>query len=371
MNKQKHILLATMLTVVVALVLGGCSTKVANLSQEKIKLGYVGPLTGDLASIGNDEKRAIQLALTASGRTDIEVIFEDSHCNGQAGSNAAQKLVNVDQVQLIMGAGCSDATLAMLPIIQQGQVVLFSSLSTSPELTKVGGEYFFRNGPSDDKSTEVLAKLIKNKKIALVSENNDFGQAFLNDLKVKLAEFDTTPVADEIFNTGTTDYKTILQKVKESKAEVLAVISNSPVSNGLVIKQAKELGLEMAYYGTDSIAGSEFSDTAQDAAEGVYAILVAANTADDRVNKLLQLYENTYLEGPASDAYTVLSYDRMNIVLKAIDAVGYDAEAIRNYLHTINYDGLAGYTSFDENGDSSILPLVLRFEDGELVPVQQ
>lgn len=371
MSKQTKIILFTILTVAIALVLGGCTNNNTNSSQEVIKLGYVGPLTGDLASVGNDEKRAIELALAASGRTDIEVIYEDSRCNSEAGANAAKKLVNVDQVKLIMGAGCSDATLAMLPTIQQGKVVLFSSLSTSPELTKVGGQYFFRNVPSDDKATEVLAKLIKNKEIALVSEDNDFGQAFRNDLITKLAEFDTTPVVDEIFDTATTNYITILKKIKESNAEVLAVISNSPVSNGLVMKQAKDLGLTMTYYGTDSISGSEFGVTAQDAAEGVYAVLVAANTADDRVNKLLKLYENTYLEGPASGAYTVLSYDRMNIVLQAIDAVGYNADAIRDYLHTINYDGLAGMTTFDANGDSSILPLILRFEDGELVPVQQ
>ena len=80
-----------------------------------VKIGFIAPLTGNAAALGQDDKAGVvhyfELNPTIDGKT-VEVIYEDGKCNGQDAANAAQKLVNVDKVQVIIGGLCSGETLA-------------------------------------------------------------------------------------------------------------------------------------------------------------------------------------------------------------------------------------------------------------------
>lgn len=73
---------------------------------EVVKIGYIGPLTGNAAAYGQDVKAGISQYFAENPTIDgnaVEVIYEDGKCNGQDAANAAQKLVNVDKVQVILG----------------------------------------------------------------------------------------------------------------------------------------------------------------------------------------------------------------------------------------------------------------------------
>src|SRR3989338_6431973 len=109
-----------------------------------IKIGFIGPLTGDIAGIGADMLNGVQVAVdevNADGGINgrqIELIAEDGRCNGADAASAAQKLVNVDNVFAIVGAGCSSETLAAAPIVNDGKVVMISPVSSSPEVSAAG-----------------------------------------------------------------------------------------------------------------------------------------------------------------------------------------------------------------------------------------
>lgn len=117
-----------------------------------IVIGYVGPLTGDKASIGKDEQRAVDMFLATKNSLlngqKMEVKYEDSVCNGPNAANAVNTLISNDKVQVILGGVCSEETLAMAPIANQNKVVIFNSSSGSPAI-KNAGDYIFRNWPSD------------------------------------------------------------------------------------------------------------------------------------------------------------------------------------------------------------------------------
>src|SRR6185503_8361170 len=99
--------------------------------------------------------------LNAAGGVDgkqVTMIYEDAKCNGQDGANAAQKLVNVDKVQAIIGGFCSGETIPAVPVAASGKVVLLSPGASSPKLTNIS-PYFFRDYPSDASQVVIYSEL--------------------------------------------------------------------------------------------------------------------------------------------------------------------------------------------------------------------
>ena len=98
-------------------------------SSEELKIGWIGPLTGDTASYGIPMKQAADLAVEeinnaggVNGR-QIKIIYEDGKCNGKDASIAANKLVNVDGVKIINSL-CSAETLGIAPITESAKVIV-------------------------------------------------------------------------------------------------------------------------------------------------------------------------------------------------------------------------------------------------------
>ena len=118
---MKHIKL--MVIALLCLVITGC-TITGNVTKETIRIGIIAPFTGDAAVYGQSEKNAIDLAveeINLNGGIDgrlIEVIYEDGKCNGMDATTAAQKLINVDNVDIILGGTCSGETLAIAPLAE-------------------------------------------------------------------------------------------------------------------------------------------------------------------------------------------------------------------------------------------------------------
>jgi branched-chain amino acid transport system substrate-binding protein len=367
-------LLAVLMVGVFAL--AGCSApatedEVAVEDDGVIKIGYIGPLTGGLASVGVMEQNVINDFLEVYPEWDgreVEVIFEDGQCNGQPAANAAQKLINVDGVELILGAGCSGETLAAAPIANEAEVVLFSSVSTSPEVTDAG-DFVFRNAPSDANSSVIMTQEVANQgyeKVAIISEQTDFGAAYHNSVEEQLADLGIEVVVSERFPSEVTDFRTVLQSVSENEADVILNLANSASAAGFIVKQAAELGLNLPVYGTDVMSGAEYTEIAGEAAVGTFLVMTAADTSDEDVLAFLDAYEAKYGEKAPAEAYALFDQDRMHIVMQAIEAVGYDGPAIRDYLYEMEpYDGLSGSVEFDENGDSSVMPTLNVYgEDG-------
>ncbi len=97
------------------------------------------------------------------------------------------------------------------------------------------------------------------------------------------------------------------------KADVLVNLSGESSPSGFITRQAKELGVNLPIYGTDVLSGKEYFDIAKDAAEGSIIVITAANKTRPEVQKLLDEFKQKFGSNPVAEAYTLLSYDRMNI----------------------------------------------------------
>jgi branched-chain amino acid transport system substrate-binding protein len=359
----------TALGALVALTLVACQP-----SADTIKLGFIGPLTGDAAAQGADLLNGVKMAIdevNAKGGVNgmqIELITEDGKCNGADAASAAQKLVNVDQVVTILGGQCSGETLAAAPIAEAGKIVLISSYSSSPKVSEAG-EYVFRDYPNDALKTKAIAKYLKDNgftKMALITENTDFAVAFRQSL---LADVGTGAVVfDETVEPGTKDFRSLLTRLKNLDFDIFFPNTQTDSSMAVLMQQLREQGFTQQAITHDVGDSVTLGQLAKDAVEGMYVVNVPTFGEGESFETM---YTEKFGAPQSTIALAAHAYDATNLVLQAIADKGTDGTAIKEYLDTLTaYQGIIGSFSFDENGDVVGVPYALKqFKDGVTVKV--
>ncbi|MBW2990827.1 ABC transporter substrate-binding protein [Candidatus Woesearchaeota archaeon] len=365
---MKRILL---IILALALLTGCAQTPVGQVVKEDtIKIGFIGPLSGELASWGENERLGIELALKeindAGGINGkkIEVIYEDGKCEPKAAATAAQKLINIDKVKAIIGETCSSATLAAAPIAEKNKVILISPVSGADSISQAG-DFIFRNFITNNayavKGAKIIEQELGSKRVAVLYINNDAGVS----TKDKFIEhFNGDIVSVEGYAPDTRDFRTLLLKVKQTNPDLIYLSGYWP-DGGLILKQAKELNIETQFFGSnDAYDTPELLEIAGDSADSfiiLSAIAHAGPRYDDFENKFKQAYEK---EPPIFSEY---AYDLANILTLAIKEKGYDSEGIRDYLYDLeDYQGASNVINFDENGDLEHSAMLMKIvEDDE------
>lgn len=232
-------------------------------SEDTIKIGFMGPLTGSVASYGQNGLSGITLAvneINANGGINgkkIQLIAEDDQCSSKS-VTAIQKLINVDKIDFFLGASCSAAISPIVPILEENKIPTVLVLSSAPGLAD--GEFIFRTYPSDKFQGKAGSDFILNqlgkKKVAIIYLKDAWGEGIT---KVFKEEF-TKAGGEILYESGVlaeeTDLKTELTKVKETDAEVL-FFPVHPVNAVPAFKQMKELNFNLPIVGGDSFAADE------------------------------------------------------------------------------------------------------------------
>ncbi|MBT3406219.1 ABC transporter substrate-binding protein [Candidatus Woesearchaeota archaeon] len=365
-------ILAILLILVFLVGCGGQKINSEVVKADPIKIGWVGPLSGDVAAYGEPMRDATMLAVDEinsaggiNGRA-LEIIYEDGHCNPKDATTAVQKLINVDKVETMM-VFCSPEVMGAAPIVEANKVVLFSSFAGSPEITKAG-DYVFRNFPSDASTGKKMAELADSEKfgkVALLVEVNDYSMALKEVFKSK---YNGDVVAEEMFNAEDSDVKTQLTKIKESGADAVYVLPLTPGKPALILQQFRELGIEIPILGNEVIVTSDMLDQNPELVEGV----MFAEPAFDEKNPLFVDFKAKYnaLFGEMTGLppfYHSATYDAVYVLAEAMKLHGDDSEAIKNYLYTIrDRQGASGVLTMDVNGDPLFEYNVKVVKNGEI-----
>lgn len=346
-----------------------------------IKIGFIGALSGGGAFYGNEDANSVRLAVEeinsegGIGGRQIEVIYEDGQCSGPEALSAAQKLVNIDGVKIILGGTCSGETLAFAPFTEDNKVLVLSGYSSSKDITNAG-DYVFRTVYSDIDSareTAVLARSNGSTRIAVLSENTDFAIAFS---KVFTDTFDATGgkvIFDEKYGTETTDFRSLVTKIIESNPDAV-LLSPQGETVVLAIKQLREQGYEGPLYGSNLSGTDSIIEQSGAFAEGMYHVGTARISEDNILGQeFVQKYEDNFGEKP--NAFTVFAagrYSSIYLLAEAIEKVGDDPSKLRDYLYeTDPYDGITYPISFDENGDLEGMEFIaFQVQDGKSVVVK-
>lgn len=342
-----------------AAALAGC---VQPEKKAEIKIGVITPLTGDVASWGEMQKRATELAIEEinsaggiNGR-NVSVIYEDDRADPKEGVNAFKKLAEVDKVPIVVGAPASGVTLAVAPIANQDNVVLLSSGSTATDVGKAG-PYVFRIMPSDEVQSSIMADWawdLGYKKVAVIYVKNSWGQglmeAFTKDFPVKGGTIVTIEAADP----DASDFRTQLTKIKSLNPDAIYAPLYSKGA-GLMIKQAREIGLKQQILGADVYGFPELIQAGGTAVEGVlYTTFGEYHGAEYQA--FAKKYKEKY--GIDVETYATYCYDAFKIAIEAIKKIPDGKEInglnIRDALLSIsNYRGVTGLSDFNGKNSAS------------------
>lgn len=340
-----------------------------------IRIGYIGPLTGDAASYGSDTLNAVRMhvdEINAAGGIDgkqIELIAEDGRCNASDSSAAVQKLINIDKVVGIIGGQCSSETLAVAPVVEQAKVILISPVSSSPDITNAG-TFTYRVYPSDAYKGKVLAGLLDKagyKNIAIISENTDFCQGIRRTLTANLGEGGKL-VFDEVVEPGTKDYRTLLTRLKALDFDAYVINGQSDATNAEMTKQMRALGMTQPIYGTDTADSITLYNLVGEDAEGMTFINTSSKLGEGGAGSFAVKFRAKFDEPKSNLSFATLAYDALGVLVDAIDEVGTDSTAIQKYLDTSDgYQGAAGTIKFDANGDVIGIGYAIKtFKDGKI-----
>jgi branched-chain amino acid transport system substrate-binding protein len=335
-------------------------------NNEEIKIGVILPQTGKTAYIGEWASQGIELArkeLEGKGK-NIKIIYENDACDPKSTVNAMNKLVQVDNVKVIIGPECSSSVLAAAPIAEKEKVIIFSNVATSSKITD-SGEYVFRNRESDALHGKEMADFAFNKlgkrKAGILYLNLDNGIGFEEAFKKRFTELGGEIVAEESYELSDPDFKTQLTKIKKSNPDVL-YFAGQRVENAVV--EARELGMKQQILGPSTIENKAFLEVVGNAGEGI--IYTNFNPDAESIKDYQESYKEAY--NKTSEAYAANSYDALMILTGAIELCSDDTVCIKDYLYKIqDYNGVSGSFSIDKNGDANREIMFKTVKGGEFV----
>lgn len=378
-KKRSRIFVITL--VVLGLVWSGCAPG-ASPTPEKvkpIKIGLAGPYSGEFAIDGDDLRTGAGLVvdeINAAGGLlgrPIELFTADNECSSEKGVSAVRKLIDIDEVDAIIGGVCSSATLASMPVIAEEEVPQLTVTATSPKITEqagVGGnEWQFRLNIDDSIQAKVLSAIIAEdfKSAVIFAPNDDWGRSAVEVFTKELTSVGVTVLDALYFEYLQPDFRPLLTKAKDHNPEaILAVIAIPDAST--FMKQFRELGMTQQVFARGTMVTDEFLRlTEYDCSIGEGAM--ESNQWSPTGAPMEEEYQAKYGRRPRTSA--ALAYFGMKAIVEAIQLMGKaDRESIRDGLEQVSFDDPGiGHIEFDDHHQAHHDLFISQFRDCEVVIV--
>ena len=222
---KKFLAIALIAVVAVAAVFANGSSESAS---SEVKIGFIGPLTGDYANYGTLCRQAVEMAIdecNAKGGIDgmtVKLIAEDSEGDPNKAYAAMEKLANTDKVSAVIGPVLTGEAFSVGPIACELGVLSVTPSASHKDVTNQG-DYIFRTTPSDGLQGEVAGKywyqILGYRKLAVLYAKNDYSQGLYEGMKESFEADGGSIVAVETFMVGDKDFKTQLTKLKLSTSQ--------------------------------------------------------------------------------------------------------------------------------------------------------
>ncbi|HIY56955.1 MAG TPA: ABC transporter substrate-binding protein [Candidatus Tetragenococcus pullicola] len=357
----------------------GGSAKAGNESEgDTIKIGLNLELSGAVAGYGSQEKEGALLAIEKINEDggilgkQVEAVEKDNKSDNNEAATSAANLSTNDKVVAIIGPATSGATKAAIPNVTKAGVPMITPSATADEITVNGDmvqEYVFRSCFQDSFQGVILAQYaadtMQASKAAILGDNSsDYAKGLSKAFE---GEFNGDIVTKENFTTGDKDFQAQLTKIKNSDYDVLYVPGYYEEA-GLIIKQAREMGIEEPILGADGFGDEKMIELA--GAINVSNVFYTGHfsslaPANDTVQPFIDNFKEKYGKEPST--FNALSYDAMFMIKAAIEAKdSADSASITEGLATLeDFEGVTGSITMDENHNPKKSVVVIGFEDGK------
>lgn len=350
-------------------------------SGDTIKVGGLLEMTGGSASFGISSKNGIDLAfkeINAKGGINgkkLELVVADTKSEASEATNGMQKLISQDKVAAVIGPNQSSAVIAASAINNGAKVLGITPMGTNPDITVNPADgktrtYNYRACFIDPFQGTVMASFAADnlgvKKAAILIDNtSDYSKGLAKFFKENFEKKGGSVVTEEAFLQKDTDFKSTLTKIKVANPDFI-YIPGYYQEVGLIIKQARELGIDVPIAGGDGWDSAKLPEIAGKAAlnNTYFSSLYSADEASDINKKFVEAYQKEYNSKP--DVFAALAYDSAMLVAKAIeDAKSLDPAKIAEAMGKISgFKGVSGDVVFDEQHNPIKSAVIIEHVDG-------
>ncbi|NNU84333.1 ABC transporter substrate-binding protein [Geobacillus sp. BMUD] len=344
-----------------------------------IKIGANLELSGGVASYGQSIAEGLDLALEEINKEGIngkklELVKVDNKSEAAEATNGAIKLISQDKVVAIIGSATSTNTLAQVQVANDNKVPLITPTGTNPTITNKDGkvnEFVFRTCFIDPFQGTVAAKFalnelkVKNAAV-LIDSSSDYSKGLAASFKDAFTQGGGKIVAEEAYVAKDTDFRATLTRIKSANPEFI-FLPGYYEEVGLIVKQARELGLNVPIMGGDGWDSPKLVEIAgKDALNNTYITNhYSSGDPDPKIQEFVKAFKAKYNKAP--DAFNALGYDTAYFLADAIKRAGSaDPVKIKDALaKTKDLQLVSGTLTLNENHDPVKSAAILEYKDGQ------
>ncbi|WP_409272638.1 ABC transporter substrate-binding protein [Neobacillus sp. SCS-31] len=370
----------------IAGIIAGCGSKESSGSSgkekdgETIKIGVNVELSGGVASYGQSISEGLDLAVSEINKEGIngkkiKLVKFDNKSDASEATAGAVKLISQDKVSAIIGAATSGNTLAQIQLAEKHKVPVITPTGTNPDITSKGGKlntYAFRTCFIDPFQGTVAAnfasdELNAKKAVVYIDTASDYSKglaaAFKEAFKAKGGEL----LDDAAYLGKDTDFRATLTRIKSQNPDFI-FLPGYYEEVGLIVKQAREIGLDVPIMGGDGWDSPKLVELAGANALNNTFITnhYSAADPDPKIQEFVEAFKSAN-KGKSPDAFAALGYDTAYYLADAIKRAGSaDPEKIQKALEeTKDLQLVSGTLTLDENHNPIKSAAILKYENGQ------
>jgi len=337
-----------------------------NAQDKTIKIGALLPISGPGSYFGVQDKQGIELALEQLNKTGVNgykftVQYEDSSCGPLPATQAAKRLLEQFKPDVVIGEECSDATLAVMPIMEEAKVPLINAGSSAIKITEPGNPWTFRIMPNEVMQGVNIAENAYNRinarSAVLLFENTNAGIGNAKVFKDTFTKLGGKVLEEIGFGRDVNDFTAIATRIAGvGKIDVIPTYTLE--GQGLKITQAlAQAGVTKGGGGNAIQIGTiwlpfGFEAKAGKAALG-YIRIVQFDPTDARpvVKDFISAFKAKYNSEPTH--INAHAYDQIMLIADVVKRGGKDAQSVRDALAaTKSFVGVTGSVEFDKTNQN-------------------
>jgi branched-chain amino acid transport system substrate-binding protein len=348
-------------------------------SSGPIRLADVAELSGGGATVGNNWKNGIDLAveeINAKGGIlgrKIEVTHADSQSNPGVARAQVQKALD-SEPYVLLGPGYSGSVKVTAPLVAEAGITQIMG-GEAAELTQAGNKFLFRTSFGQQSSMPKVAKYVndelKAKSVAVVWVNNDFGKGGRDVITKEFARHGIKVAADLSTEAGQADFAADVSRIKAAAPDAIFIYLNEEES-ARILKELKRQGVTVPLIGETTLVGQKVVELAGEAANGARGhVGLTTDAPVDLVKAFREKFVKKYNYIP--DHNGIKGYLAIYMIKAATEKMGkVDAKKLADTLHGLtikaaNEPGILMDVTFDQNGDIDRQGFLVEIVEGKQV----
>ena len=345
---------------------------------DTIKIGLNMELSGDVSAYGTAEKEGVELAIEEINKDGgvlgkkLQLIQKDNKSDIGETTSVAANLAYKEKVVAVIGPATSGAVKASIPNMTRAAVPVVTPSGTDDAITILNGkvqEYIFRACFQDSFQGIILAnfaqKNIDAKKVVIIGDNSsDYALGLTKSFK---ETYTGEIVKEETFTAGDKDFQAILTKIKDLDYDAI-YIPGYYAEAGLIIKQAREMGIDQPILGADGFGNEKLVEIA--GADNVNDVYYTGHFSEkapstDKVEPFVAAFKKKYNRQPS--AFNALGYDSVYMIKQAIETENSaDSKDITKGLAELtDFVGVTGKMNMDKDHNPEKTGVVLGLTEGK------